>query len=66
MATATPVIIAEVTLTLTAEEAWWLLGFLQNAHGDPHEEPATEEQMRGEIFDALKVGLHNVPKPRSH
>ena len=62
MATATPIITATIKLTLNAEEAWWLVGFLQNSH--VVDEPAADEAMRGDIFDALKAGLHDVPKPK--
>lgn len=63
MATATPIIVATVDLSLTAEEARWLVGFLQNSHGDPHDEPVADERMRGDIFDALKAALKSFPKP---
>lgn len=59
MATAIPVVVTEVKLVLNAEEARWLLGFLQNSH--TVDEPAAEEAMRGDIFDALKEALRSVP-----
>ncbi len=58
--TATAIITANIHVTLTAAEAAWLLGFLQNAH-DANEPPA-EEAMRGDIFDGLKSALSGIPK----
>jgi len=42
-----------VTLTLTAEEAWWLKSYMQNPMGNlVEEEPETAEK-RGSIFSSL-------------
>lgn len=43
----------EITLTLTAEEAIWLKGLVQNAQCDPAEESAENSAMRAALFDAL-------------
>jgi hypothetical protein len=43
----------EITLTLTAEEAIWLKGLVQNAQCDPSEESAENAAMRAAMFDAL-------------
>jgi len=43
-----------VTLTLTAEEAWWLKSYMQNPMGNlVEEEPETAEK-RGSIFSSLE------------
>lgn len=43
----------EITLTLTAEEAIWLKGLVQNAQCDPSEESEENSAMRSAMFDAL-------------
>lgn len=42
-----------VTLTLTAEEAWWLKSYMQNPMGNPAEEEPETAEKRGSIFSSL-------------
>jgi hypothetical protein len=43
----------EITLKLTAKEAIWLKGLVQNPQCHPNDESAEDEEMRSALFDAL-------------
>lgn len=43
----------EITLKLTAKEAIWLKGMVQNAQCDPSDESDEDIAMRAALFDAL-------------
>lgn len=43
----------EITLKLTAKEAIWLKGLVQNAQCPPDEESSEDAGMRAALFDAL-------------
>lgn len=43
----------KITITLTAKEAIWLKGLVQNAQCHPDEESAENSSMRAVMFDAL-------------
>jgi hypothetical protein len=43
----------EITLKLTAQEAIWLKGLVQNAQCDPADESTEDAAMRAALFDAL-------------
>jgi len=42
------------TLELNAEEAQWLLGYMQNAKGKLSTEDAKDQSRRTEVFDNLR------------
>ena len=43
----------EITLKLTAKEAIWLKGLVQNPQCHPAEESTEDAEMRATLFDAL-------------